>query len=72
MPVLAIFGRDHRFKLMPEKRHRDIFYTGTVSADGRSMSGQWKMKLGFGFIGFSPAIFFPSSGTWEMTAGPRA
>jgi len=68
MPVFAYFGHG-RLEVKPEKRHRNIFYTGTVSADSRSMSGQWRMKLGFGLVGFLPAIFFPSSGTWEMTAG---
>lgn len=68
MPVFAYFGHD-RLEVKPGKRHRDIYYTGTVSAEGRSMSGQWRMKLGFGLVGFQPAIFFPSSGTWEMTAG---
>jgi hypothetical protein len=68
MPVLTMLVNAKRRLTRPDRKHCDIFYSGTLSPDGKSMSGVWKIKFGFALIGGWPAIFFPMSGTWTMTA----
>lgn len=67
MPVKSVVS-GKKIILMQNEKHRDIFYKGMISPDGRSMSGEWKFKFGFGFVGILPTVFLPSSGTWEMKA----
>ncbi len=67
MPVMALI-KGNELVHMQHKRHRDIFYVGIISADGKSMSGEWKFKFGFGLLGILPVMFLPTSGTWKMTA----
>ena len=68
MPVLTLISGIHTRVTRSNRKHPDIFYAGTVSPDGTSMSGEWRIKLGFGFFGLWPTIFLPMSGTWTMTA----
>src|SRR5262249_48746867 len=66
MPVLTTIVSGQRIT-RPDRKHHDIFYSGTLSSDGKSMSGVWKIKFGLMFFGLWPAIFFPTTGTWTMT-----
>jgi len=67
MPVRTVFiGK--MMRAMHGKQHRDIYYSGTLSPDAKSASGKWRFKLGFGFIGLLPALYFQIPGVWSMLA----
>ena len=55
MPVLMVISNG---KMIPadKKKHNDIFYSGALSADAKSASGEWRFKLGAGFLDLFPAI----------------
>jgi hypothetical protein len=68
MPVLTFVAPNGKRVVVTGKPHRPIFYSGTMSADRRSMSGAWRIKLGIGFLRWQPVIHLPLTGTWEMSA----
>ncbi|ABG57871.1 hypothetical protein [Cytophaga hutchinsonii] len=66
MPVLTVFVDRAGTKKTYNKKHRPIYYYGDLSSDGKTISGQWKFKLGFIWIGIIPVPMHPSKGTWMM------
>jgi len=49
------------------KKHSTLYYSGTLSANGKEASGSWTFgyKLGFLF-GFIPLPYHGGKGTWSM------
>ena len=68
MPVLEFTDRNAR-RTVGHKRHPNIYYSGALSPDARSMSGEWKFKWVIMFRGVLPCIMLAISGTW--TAVPQ-
>ncbi|TFF36326.1 hypothetical protein [Mucilaginibacter psychrotolerans] len=66
MPVMTVLRADGTRQTF-NKKHRKIYYAGKLSADGMSISGQWRFKFGFLWIGIIPIPMPPTSGTWTMT-----
>ena len=66
MPIMTLMiGKDGTRKTF-NKKHRKIYYSGTFSSDRKSISGQWRFKFGFLWIGFLPIPVIPTKGTWTM------
>ncbi|MDF2456549.1 MAG: hypothetical protein K0R51_2542 [Cytophagaceae bacterium] len=67
MPVMTLLvDRKGTIKTY-NKKHRPIFYSGQFSSDGQTVSGTWRFKFGFVWIGIIPVPMMPSSGFWSMT-----
>lgn len=63
MPVLTVLvDRKGTIKTY-NKKHRPIYYSGSFSSDGKTVSGAWKFKFGFVWL---PVPMVPSKGTWMM------
>lgn len=63
MPIQTVYLPDGTC-LMDEKSHRKIYYVGTLIED--RLTGEWKIKRGFGLFR-NRFVYFPkSSGTWQM------
>lgn len=67
MPQMSVIS-NNKLRTIPSKKHRPIYYSGIISEDSKSISGEWKFKFGIGFNGFTPMIFLPTSGLWSMNA----
>jgi hypothetical protein len=67
MPVLTLLTGKNQARKSFNKNHRKIYYSGRFSEDKKSISGQWRFKFGFIFIGLIPIPVIPSKGTWTMT-----
>jgi hypothetical protein len=63
---MTILERDGTRKTF-NKKHRKIYYTGTFSADGKTINGQWRFKFGFTLVGLLLIIGSANKGTWTMT-----
>jgi len=67
MPVLTILKPRDGVRKTYNKKHRKIYYTGTFSDDGKTISGQWTFKAGFALAGLSLIFGLANKGTWTMT-----
>jgi hypothetical protein len=67
MPVLTVLILRDGTRKTFNKKHRKIYYTGTFSDDGKTVSGQWKFKFGFTLVGLLLIIGKANKGTWTMT-----
>jgi len=66
MPILTVIaGRNGRRKAF-NKKHRKIYYTGTISEDGKTATGRWKFKAGFILVGLMLILGKGNGGTWTM------
>ena len=66
MPIMTLMvGKEGTRKTL-HKKHRKIYYSGTFSSDRKSITGQWKFKFGFIWVGFIPIPITPTKGTWTM------
>ena len=65
MPVMTSINKDGTMKTY-NKKQRKIYYSGTFSKDGKSISGEWRFKFGFVWIGFIPIPIPPTKGIWIM------
>ena len=67
MPVLTVFI-NASYKTDEGRKHPNIYYVGSLSADSKSMSGKWKLRFGVGFWGIWPTIYLPTTGTWSASS----
>ena len=67
MPVMTFLIDRKGTKKNCNKKHRPIYYTGQFSSDGQTISGTWRFKFGFVWIGIIPVPVIPSKGIWSMT-----
>lgn len=67
MPVMTFLIDRKGTKKTFNKKHRPIYYTGQFSSDGQTVSGTWRFKFGFVWIGIIPVPVIPSKGIWSMT-----
>lgn len=50
------------------KKHKTIYYSGTLSEDGTIINGQWKFRHSIALLfGIIPIPYSPGTGTWGMT-----
>ncbi len=63
MPVLTVLVQKGTRKTF-DRKHPPIYYTGTLSDDGKSVRGQWKINFGFVWMGIIPVPMMPMTGTW--------
>ena len=66
MPIMTLLVGKKATRKTLNKRHCKIYYSGTFSSDGKSMSGQWRFKFGFIWFGLFPIPSIPTKGTWTM------
>lgn len=67
MPIMALLIGKKQIKKIVEKKHRNIYYSGIFSNDKESISGHWRFKFGFIWVGFFPIPIIPAKGYWKMT-----
>jgi hypothetical protein len=67
MPIMTLIVDKNGTRKTLIKRHKKIYYSGTFSRDRTTISGQWKFKFGFIWVGLIPVPIFPINGTWTMT-----
>jgi hypothetical protein len=66
MPIMTLaIGKSRKRKTL-NKKHRNIYYSGTFSSDKKSISGRWRFKFGFIWLGLLPVPVTPTTGTWTM------
>lgn len=66
MPKATIAFRDGSRKIM-NRKHPTIYYSGTISQDGKEMTGNWKFKTQIAFLfGIIPFPYNPNRGSWAM------
>lgn len=66
MPVLSILNGKTGVRKTYNRKHRKIYYTGTFSDDGKTISGRWKFKAGFVLVGLMLILGSSNGGTWTM------
>ena len=66
MPVMTLIVDQKGTRKTFNKKHRPIYYSGIFSADKKTISGNWKFKFGFIWLGLLPIPITPTKGTWEM------
>lgn len=66
MPVLTLLIDRKGTRKTLNKKHTPIYYTGEFSTDKKQISGTWKFKFGFIWMGLLPIPVIPSKGTWCM------
>ena len=66
MPVMTLLMNDQGLRKKLPKKHRPIYYSGTISADYKSIEGVWKFKSGIVWMGLFPMPMVTSKGTWSM------
>ncbi len=66
MPVMTVVDTKGIRRTL-NKKHRKIYYSGTFSEDGKKISGVWRFKFGFIWIGLIPVPVRPGTGTWQMS-----
>ena len=71
MPVMTLLMDKKGTIKTFNKKHHPIYYTGQFSNDGLTVSGTWRIKFGFIWIGLLPIPFMPSKGIWSMTRKKR-
>jgi hypothetical protein len=67
MPVMTVIIGGS-YKTDEGRKHPNIHYAGSLSADSKSMSGKWKIRFGVGFWGILPCIWLPITGTWSASS----
>jgi hypothetical protein len=67
MPVMTLLVGNKGTRKTLYKKHRPIYYNGQFSSDGQTVSGTWRFKFGFVWIGIIPVPVKPSTGVWTMT-----
>ncbi|MDO3628706.1 hypothetical protein [Mucilaginibacter sp. BT774] len=67
MPIMTTLNPINGARKTFNKKHPNIYYTGTFSDDGKSISGQWRFKAGFTLVGLLLIIGLANKGTWTMT-----
>lgn len=66
MPRATFAFKDGSRKII-ERKHPAIYYSGTISQDGKEMKGNWKFKTQIAFLfGIIPFPYNPHKGTWSM------
>jgi hypothetical protein len=66
MPIMTLLVDKKGTKKTFNRKHRPIYYTGQFSSDRKTISGNWKFKFGFIWMGIIPIPVVPSKGTWTM------
>tara|TARA_R110002167_G_scaffold79828_2_gene219852 strand:- start:1198 stop:1632 length:435 start_codon:yes stop_codon:yes gene_type:complete len=67
MPIMTILVDSKGTRKTYNKKHRPIYYSGEFSIDKKTVTGTWRFKFGFIWIGIIPIPVKPSKGTWSMT-----
>ena len=67
MPVLTTLNPKTGARKTYDRKHPKIYYTGTLSDDGRTISGRWKFKPGLILVGLMLLLGAGNGGTWTMT-----
>lgn len=67
MPVMTLIVDKEGTRKTFNKKHSPIYYSGQFSADKRSVTGTWRFKFSFVWIGIIPVPTRASKGTWKMT-----
>lgn len=67
MPVMTVLVDKKGTRKTFNKKHRKLYYSGTFSADKKSIGGSWRFKFGFVFLGIIPVPMVTSKGTFTMT-----
>lgn len=66
MPIMTLMVGKNGTRETLNKKHRKIYYQGIFSSDRKSISGQWRFKFGFIWLGIIPIPVSPTKGTWTM------
>lgn len=66
MPIMTLIIDKKGSRKTLNKKHRPIYYSGTFSADNKTIQGSWRFKFGFIWLGLLPIPIFPTKGSWEM------
>ncbi|MEO6231080.1 MAG: hypothetical protein ABJB11_24610 [Ferruginibacter sp.] len=66
MPIMTLIVDKKGTRKTLNKKHRPIYYSGTFSGDKKTISGNWKFKFGFIWLGLLPIPVPPTKGTWQM------
>jgi hypothetical protein len=66
MPVMTFIDTEGVRKIL-NKKQRKIYYSGTISGDQNTMTGQWRFKFGLVWVGIIPVLAKATHGTWTMT-----
>jgi len=67
-PDLSLHFIDkNRTRKTLNRKQRKIHYTGTFSENKKTITGQWRFKFGFVFIGMTLALTKAGHGTWTIT-----
>jgi len=66
MPVMTLVVDKKGTRKTFNKKQRKIYYTGTFSDDRKIISGEWKFKFGFIWIGIIPIPVQATKGIWTM------
>jgi len=66
MPIMTLLVDEHGTRKTLNKKHPKIYYSGTFSSDKKSISGHWRFKFGFIWLGLIPIFVIPTKGTWTM------
>jgi hypothetical protein len=67
MPVMTLLIDRKGTRKTYNKKHRPIYYTGQLSSDKQTVTGTWRFKFGFVWLGIIPVPVRPSKGSWTMT-----
>ena len=67
MPIMSLIVNKRGTRKILNQKHRKIYYIGSLSDDGKRVSGRWKFKFGFIWTGMLPRIGLPTKGTWTMS-----
>ncbi len=67
MPVMTILVDKKGTSKTFNRKHKNIFYSGKFSEDRKTISGIWRFKFGFIFLGILPVPIIPAKGKWMMT-----
>ncbi|MCA0399084.1 MAG: hypothetical protein LCH51_16930 [Bacteroidetes bacterium] len=66
MPIATFAFKNGSRKIM-DRRHPALYYSGTISQDGKEMKGIWKFRTQIAFLfGIIPFPYIPHKGTWNM------
>ena len=53
MPIMTLLVNKKGTRKTYNKKHRPIYYTGEFSSDKQSVTGTWRFKLGFIWLGIN-------------------
>lgn len=67
MPIMTLLvDKNGTIKTLNQK-HRPIYYSGQFSNNKETLTGTWRFKFGFVWVGIIPIPIKPTKGTWTMT-----